>query len=426
MADIKNFVRANYRLATKIFLLSTILILSFGTNSFAVKKGYATPVEEITEDMAKTIIDKMNETIELSNEYYFKCTPREFVNAWKNFNWSSLGYGQIYFQNLFFTQFQKNGGYDITIFNFPTDTSMKPIVPEITAKIPTIYGLNSSWHDEIQKVMTTINTSESPTYIGNYIKIYYYNGQLRMYKGTGAEDLSNATPSWYKAEETSTLKPTTDGMFFYCNNMFSLIKEIDLYTNYKNQGYRTYLKNDNLILPYVYEDDTSTNPGDNSGDNSGDNKTLNEIKDKIPSSGDIGAQIENSFSGDVPKIDEDKFKDNFNGIQNQISDKLGLFDYSNFLFSIASGLSSSLLGTGNVEIEMKTPTGKIVKINSKDIVNKNTELKAFLSIFSNTAIIMALVISIQWIINKVKEGDVIYMLDLGDAEMYFYQDMNMM
>lgn len=472
MEDVKNFVRANYGLATKIFFISIILTLSISTKIYAVNLTTTQINYEQAEYIFNLFGNKVKNYPEMTSTFsiiyqgsYYddtKSTTYTNFNALNNkeniqafisaFNTFNQDYNNLSIYNYLFLVENRGAQKQFNIYALPIGQTWG------NSNIGFLQFYNSTNKNGVIKSVIsykdgTINDND------NYKYFRFTLGTTTNYTQFNFKS-SMTFPIWYKVTDTTNNKRT----FTTYKNDTNYISKIGMCTLRHSTLYATSLdymgstpQYESKILYSWYQkiqDDNNTSSGDTGGTGSGDggntgeskvdltkiengigqinqnigktNEKLDEIKEKVPTSGDITGAIDNAFSGDVPPIDEDKVKDKFSEIQEEITNKLGLFDYSNFLFSIANGLATSLLGTGNVEIELKTPTQKVIKINSKDIVNKSAELKLFLSIFSNTAIIMALATSIQWIINKIKEGDVIYMLDLGDAEMYFYQDMNMM
>lgn len=476
MADVKNFVRAKYRLANKIFFISIILILSISNKIYAVdlttkKLNYeqaeyifnffGNKIEKYPEMTSTFSIiyqgnyydDIQSTTYANYNTLNKKEKIQAFISAFNNFN---TNYNNLSIYNYLFMIENRGAQNQFYIYAFPIGQTWG------NSNIGYLQFYNSTTKNGVIKSIISYRDGN----ITNNDNYKYFRFTLSSTSTGGSYTQINFNssmqiPIWYKITDTDNNNTT----FNTYKNDTNYVSKIGMCTLRHSSLYATdiyYIGNtptyESKILYSWYQkiqDDNNTSSGDTGGTTgSGDggntgeskvdltkiengigqinqnigktNEKLDEIKESIPTSGDISGVIENTFSGDVPPIDENKVNDKFNDIQNEIDNKLGLFDYSNFLFSIANGLATSLLGTGNVEIELKLPSGQIQKINSKDITNKNTELKQFLSVFSNTAIIITLVISIQWIINKIKEGDIIYMLDLGDAEMYFYKDMNMM
>lgn len=87
-------------------------------------------------------------------------------------------------------------------------------------------------------------------------------------------------------------------------------------------------------------------------------------------------------------------------------------------------LTSAMLSEGNKTITFETRSG-VHTINSDDI-KAPEEIKVFLSLFSNTAVLMAMFIEIQKLVIKLSEANASYVLHLGDADMYFYDDCQLM
>lgn len=94
-------------------------------------------------------------------------------------------------------------------------------------------------------------------------------------------------------------------------------------------------------------------------------------------------------------------------------------------YQIISGFNETLIGTGEETIEFDHQ-GKHYIISSSQITLPISEIKAFTGLFFDVAIIIAIGLSISYIIRKMEEGDVISVLSLSDADMYFYyNDLNM-
>lgn len=185
----------------------------------------------------------------------------------------------------------------------------------------------------------------------------------------------------------------------------------------------------------------NTPGGDNGGGNQDIIDGMGEIKDSVDQVGEkvdgvkdsvdqVGEKIEDlnqniqngmdyfsgegeSSLGDMTIDDITKDMD-FNFMDNP---------YQKLWDDIVNGIKEALTGTGEQVIEFDVRNDHFI-IKSSQIYCGNENIKAFLSTFTNYAILMAIYITIQKIITKIQEGDMISVIHMGDAEGYFYDDLN--
>ena len=155
---------------------------------------------------------------------------------------------------------------------------------------------------------------------------------------------------------------------------------------------------------------------------------ITNIENKIPTSGEVQEVISGTLneafregSGEVTSEKIDNLQEDVNEIMGDIvpaNNFIGMFN------QIISAFSEALLGQGEETIEFEH-RGENYVISSNQVNLPIAEIKGFLSVFFNVAIVMAMALTISWIIRRMEEGDLISVLHMGDADMYFYEDLNL-
>lgn len=340
----------------KIKLILTIIILLIGSNVFAVEEYNKTHGDEyMSIDMAQSIIDQMKKVEKWSNNNTYNTTVINIVNSMNATTFAN------YFNNTF-PDYIKNLGYNWNENSTQIDNGVNWL--NITLAF-TSFTDSGSFDNKLQMYFIISNNTYSS--ILDYIGFYSQSGYYKIYNVIVNVNDDGTTTK----KETSDIKAIRYSLTNTNNSYTSqLYKQAINLNNTENIS----INDENSIItmpfmydfsigaiyyktafnteyfPYILKDyfnnwtEEKYNPDEPSGDTSGENgggsgngvdlsiveagigqinDNLQNIEEKIPSSGDIQQSIEEAFIGDLneEELKQDQ-EQNINNIKDQLQEQL--------------------------------------------------------------------------------------------------------